>query len=141
MPASQHIRDDAFLDRVISERFKGKYMSNTKWVQLLDKLIATQTRILQCRVKLIWESGPAYRELLLHSNLTYGFHYYQNAVEGLITGRPAGWYAYKEIEWIEFPLDTPGGPQDLEGIESVLRSVGQLELEKDADSIRVWAYR
>ena len=56
---------------------------------------------------------------------------------------------YRQIEWIEFPreydIDTSGleipPKQDLNRIYEIIVGIGQFEIESDADSIKIIAYR
>jgi len=84
-------RDDAALDKIILAAGLQPFMSNAKWVKLLDMLMHHWHLLQECKVKLIGEGPYAERWLLLAENRSYGFDYYATAVEGLISGRPRGW--------------------------------------------------
>lgn len=136
-------QDDEFLDRVISKRGLVGYLNNAKWVKLLHALVTHNDLIKECQVKLIWEEKPTGRLLLLDENTEYQFDYYDRAMEAMITGKPHGWWAYREIEWLEFPRYPTGksDEQDFTAIQSVLASVGQFPLVLTDSSLRVEAYR
>jgi hypothetical protein len=141
---SQEIfRDDAFLDRVVSSRKLVGFMNNPKWVKLLHVMVENHSLIRECQAKLIWEKEHAGRWLLIDKGTGYQFDYYDQAMEAMITGKPCGWYAYREIEWLEFPrhLTDQAGEQDLDAIQSALSQVGQLPLVLTNDSLRLEAYR
>jgi hypothetical protein len=83
------------------------------------------------------------RLLCLDEHTEYRFDYYDQAMEAMVTGKPRGWYAYREIEWLEFPrhLTDQSGYQDLVAIRSALAPVGQLPLVLNNISLRLEAYR
>ncbi|MGI4866214.1 MAG: DUF6678 family protein [Janthinobacterium lividum] len=136
-------REDEFLDRVISKRGLVGYLNNSKWVKLIHALVAHHDLIKECQVKLIWEEKPTGRLLRIDENTMYQFDYYDQAMEAMITGKPHGWWAYREIEWLEFPryLTGQSSEQDLAAIQSVLTSIGQIPLVLTDDSLRLEAYR
>jgi hypothetical protein len=76
----------------------------------------------------------------------YDFDYYASAMEAMVSGKPTGWYAYKEIEWLDFPglVTTKGkaasASQDLEAIKLLLINVGQFQLELKQGRLRLYAY-
>jgi hypothetical protein len=76
----------------------------------------------------------------------YDFDYYASAMEPMVSGKPSGWYAYKEIEWLDFPrlVVTKGKAesimQDLDGIKLMLTGVGQFQLELTQENLRLYAY-
>lgn len=106
-------------------------------------MVAHHNLIKECQVKLIWEEKPTGRLLLIDENTEYQFDYYDQAMEAMITGKPHGWWAYKGIEWLEFPRypTEPSGEQDLDAIQAALASIGQLLLVLTSDSLRLEAYR
>ncbi|WP_375416167.1 hypothetical protein [uncultured Hymenobacter sp.] len=136
------VRDDKYLDRVVSERGLVGYLNNAKWVKLLHVLVTHHSLIKECQVKLIWEKKHIGRVLLINENTNYQFDYYNRAMEAMITGRPSGWYAYREIEWLTFPRYPAGqsGEQNLDGIQAALASVGQIPLVLTTDVLRLNAY-
>lgn len=136
-------REDKFLDRVVSQRKLVGCLNDAKWVKLLDTLVANFSFIKECRVKLIWEEEPVSRLLRIDENTDYKFDYYDQAMEAMITGKPHGWYAYREIEWLEFPrcLTEQLGEQDLGAIQSALAPIGQIPLVLTSNSLRLEAYR
>lgn len=80
-------------------------MNNAKWVKLLDALIKNDHLIPEILLKLVWDENL--RKLHLDGTTSWNFDYYPKAMESMVSGRPYGWYAYKEIEWIEFQNNGP----------------------------------
>lgn len=145
-------RSDTKLDRIVLNRFSCSYMSNAKWVKLIKALVHMHPLVRQCQVKLIWDEEI--RELCLDEHTTYLFDYYDTVMEAMISGYPKGWYAYKEIEWLSFPLDvelpvnknnlcagTKRVPQDVEAIARGIRELGQFALEQSEKSLMLYAYK
>jgi hypothetical protein len=136
-------REDEFLNRVVSKRRLVGLLNNAKWVKVFTILVAHHQLFKECQVKLIWEEKPTGRLLLLNEYTDYQFDYYDQAMEAMITGKPRGWYAYREIEWLEFPrypTEQPG-EQDIMAIQTALTPIGQLPLVLAEDSLRLEAYR
>ena len=83
---------------------------------------------------------------MIHENIEYGFDYYADAMESMISGTPVGWYAYKEIEWLDFPkivTDNAGRnviEQDIASINKLICKLGQFYLELTNDNLRLYAY-
>ncbi|QKG56338.1 hypothetical protein GKZ68_06615 [Hymenobacter sp. BRD128] len=141
-----HQRQDFYLDKLIQQKFSSFLMSDSKWVKLLATLVANAAIIRECLVKPIWEEQEPTRHLLFDENTYYDFDYYASAMESMVSGNPRGWYAYKEIEWLDFPrfITTKGKAepvsQDLEAIELLLSKVGQFQLELTEENLRLYAY-
>ncbi len=149
---AEHIdRSDAKLDAIIRNRFSCSHMSNAKWVKLMQVFADIHPLIRQCRLKLIWDEEL--RELLIHENMSYGFDFYDTAMEALVSGHPRGWYSYKEIEWLDFPahvhvsvnqnnprLGTKEAHQDVEAIADEIRKVGQFDLKETQHGLTLFAY-
>lgn len=142
--------DDRALERVLSA-FDASFMSDSKWVRLLNALTAVPDLVLECFAKLVWEEELRSFQIRAAS---YGFGYYDHAVEALIAGPSSGWHRYKEIEWIEFPLmaavaadidnrkrGTRQIEQDLAAIRTRITSVGHFELRDEYSCLRLYAYR
>jgi hypothetical protein len=137
------------MDSIIAQHFSVSLMSNAKWVRLLHALTGYSALpenpedrmhswdvVSFCRVKLVWDDDLV-RTLSLDHRV-YNFDYYDHAVEGMISGSPAGWYAYKEIEWIEFLRD---GSCDVAKVETAIRRAGQFALEERESALRLYAYQ
>jgi len=142
-------RDDAFLNKLIRQRFPTALMNNHKWVKLITVLVANYSAIKECRVKIIWDDETPVRLLLIEEDLQFGLEFYDTSMEALITGNPKGWYQYKEIEWLDFPRYIISNnrkgtaiteEQDLEFIKSTIEAIGQFHLELTSDNLRLYAY-
>ncbi|MGI4762215.1 MAG: hypothetical protein ACRYF0_16015 [Janthinobacterium lividum] len=139
-------REDPYLDELIQQKFSISLMSNSKWVKLIASLIANAATIKECLVKPIWEEQQPTRQLQFDEHTHYDFDYYASAMESMVSGNPRGWYAYKEIEWVDFPRYVTAKDkataitQDLEAIELLLNNVGQFHLELTQEKLRLYAY-
>lgn len=144
-------RNEKTLDRAIA-RFASSHMSDAKWVRLLKALTSAPGLVTACRVKLVWDSRE--RAFRLHGRSTYGFDFYDHAVEGMIDGVADGWVMYREIEWIDFPAQaivwvdednrsagTRTVPQDLEAIHAVIARIGTFEVSRTSTGLRLYGYR
>ena len=96
-------RDGNYLDELIQQKFSTSLMSDSKWVKLIAALVANHMEVSACLVKPIWDEENPSRRLLFDENTHYNFDYYTSAMESMVSGKPRGWYAYKEIEWLDFP--------------------------------------
>ena len=140
-------RDDKYLDKLIAQKFSASFMNNVKWVKLISLTVANTSGFRKCLVKLIWEEQENLRELLFDEDTEFDFNYYNSAMEAMVSGEPAGWYAYKEIEWLDFPgviKDSTGSimtKQDLQQIQNLLATIGEFETEITADKLRIYCYR
>ena len=135
-----HRRQQARTDKIIKARFKTALMSNAKWVKVLTVLTGTDLGLSACALKLVWDS--ALRTLQLEHRV-FGYDYYEHALEGMVTGYPRGWYAYKEFEWLQISAPKPGLRLDLDLVERSLRQIGVLELERlpgPSATLRLLAY-
>lgn len=140
-----HFREDKYLDEFIRQKFSMPLMSNSKWVKLIAALVANTDVVKECLVKPIWEEQEPTRHLQFDEHTHYNFDYYASAMETMVSGKPTGWYAYKEIEWLDFPRFTTKGKavsteQDLEQIELLLNNMGQFQLELTEEKLRLYAY-
>ncbi|NML64992.1 hypothetical protein HHL22_07210 [Hymenobacter sp. RP-2-7] len=140
--------DDKQLDKLIAANSLLPYMSNRKWVKLLHALITHADEVQECRVKLLWEAEGQMRHLLFDENTSFGFDYYQEAMEAMVSGPPRGWYGYREIEWLDFPriaTRREGRPpmpitQNLKFIQAVVNQVGKFHIELEDNNLRVYCY-
>ena len=121
-------------------------MSNSKWVRLIGVLVNNWFEIKECLVKPIWNDAAPSHRLIIDEHTTYGVDYYASAMESMVVGNRGGWYAYKEIEWLDFPkmvVTKEGVPpitQDLEAIKAVIDKAGQFTTELTQDELRLYAY-
>ena len=144
--------NDKVLDRLIDSGFVSSSMNDAKWVRLLDALTENEDLILECHAKLVWDQEL--RHFAIDGITHYQFDYWEHAVEALISGTPRGWYAYKEIEWIDFPAhsvqhfnpskvnaSTREVNQDLDAIARTINQAGQFDVEQNINNLRLYAYR
>ncbi len=122
-------------DTLIHERFNSSFMSDAKWVRLLEALVGVRSLFELCKVKLVWDEST--RDMWIPSSSSFGFAYYQSSMEGMISGTPRGFYKYKEVEWIE--LSAEG--ENAESIVLKLKAIGNFELERSDKGIKLYAYR
>ena len=133
-------RGEVALDKVIVAAGLQPLLSNAKWVKLLDLLVQQWALLRECKVKLIWEGPDVERGLLLDEHTSYGFNYYATAVEALVSGKPRGWYAYKEIEWLDLFPAPDKEAKHLDQLQQAIAQLGQFRVEKAADKLRLYAY-
>jgi len=121
-------------------------MSNSKWTKLLAVLVDNCELVKQCLVKPIWDEEKPFRRLLFDKHTRYDFDYYASAMEAMVSGNPKGWYAYKEIEWLDFPLlvtmaeKAAPATQDLAAIKALLDKTGQYSIELTESNLRLYGY-
>lgn len=125
----------ARVDALIRERFSASYMSDAKWVRLLEALVELRPHVGACSVKLVWDEAP--RQMRIPSSSAFGFDYYRDAMEGMISGEPRGFYTYREVEWIEFPAKG----NDAEAIAGQIARAGKYELVSSETGLRLYAWR
>ena len=122
-------------DSLIKERFSSSFMSNAKWVKLINGLTEIGDSINSCKAKLVWDDRL--RDLRIDSKLAYNFDFYEHSMEAMVSGYPKGFYEYKELEWVEFLCEG----QNLETIGEHIKSIGQFELERTTNGLRLFAYK
>ena len=141
-----YYRDDTHLDKLIKQKFSASFMNNSKWVKLISLLVDNSFQIKECIVKLICDDKEPYRQLLFNENTQFGFDFYDNAMEAMVSGKPTGWYAYKEIEWLDFPGTTSNDndkvavQQNLPAIKALIDNLGQYKTELTQNNLRIYAY-
>lgn len=123
------------VDILIRERFSSSYMSDAKWVRLLEALVDARSLFESCQVKLVWDEST--RDMWIPQFSSFGFAYYRSSMEGMISGTPRGFYTYKEVEWIELSVEAG----DAETIALKLEKLGKFELVRGEKSLRLYAYR
>jgi len=143
---SPHHREESYLEELIRDEFSVLLMSNSKWVKLIAALIANWQEVNQCLVKPIWDDKPPFRRLLFDEHTHYNFDYYAAAMEAMVSDKPRGWYAYKEIEWLDFPRQltintaAPDAVQNLELIKQIIDGIGEYFIELTPNNLRLYAY-
>ena len=141
-----HNTDNNKIDSIIRERRLNSLINNKKWVKLISILVDNSNVIKECRVKLIWETNDKFRYLLFDENTSYNFDYYEKSMEAMISGEPKGWYAYKEIEWLDFPSKTSiykdsTLTQDIKLIKTIIEKIGPFEIKLEDNNLRLYAYK
>jgi hypothetical protein len=114
------------------QQFTGRHMSNAKWVKLLTALSQIEG-IGSCEAKLIWSDEIRRFHL---ENIHQDYDFYATKVEGLISGQPKGFYAYKEIEWLRFEHAS----EMLDKIEKALKNVGKFSLKSENGALVFLCY-
>ncbi|EKT4489769.1 MULTISPECIES: DUF6678 family protein [Shewanella] len=138
-------------DRIIQDRFKSFLMNDKKWVKVMKALSHKEEVIKECKVKLVWDDEL--RNMYL-DHAGYCFDYYDHSMEGMISGYPKGYYDYKEIEWLEFPVlanilvntnnlksGTKKVAQNISQIHKLISEIGQFEMEINKDYLRLYGYK
>lgn len=150
MTDNYHKTDDAKIDKIIADNFLKRTINNEKWVNVISTLVDNFNEIKECKVKLIWETDSEFRRLKIGEFVHYNFDFYETAMEAMISGSPKGWYAYKEIEWIDFPrqaisyenIETGiATEQNLKLIEELFHKIGIFETRIDEQNLRIYAYQ
>jgi hypothetical protein len=141
-------RKDIYLDKIIEKDFSTTLMNDSKWVKLIATLIKNSVHIKECRVKPIWDDTSK-RKLLVDENKQFEIDFYKNSMESMVSGNPKGWYAYKEIEWLDFPKFIEADleneisnhtEQDLLLIKSIIEEAGSFFMETSDSNLRLYAY-
>lgn len=115
--------------------FSVSYMSNSKWVKLLNGLTAIDDLECQAFIKLIWDNSV--RHFYLNNELQYEFDYFDSSMESLISGSPKGFYDYKEIEW----LSISAAPKQINSMTKIINDIGKFELKCDKNEVKIYAYK
>ncbi|MCW8997992.1 MAG: hypothetical protein OQK04_04690, partial [Kangiellaceae bacterium] len=134
-------------DSIIKNNFTGLFMNNTKWVKLI-KALSDSDLVLECKVKLVWDESL--RDFRIRFS-GYCHDFYDTSMEGMISGFPRGFYEYKEIQWIEFPIQaeiianpdnfkagTKVVHQDIYAIRKTISKLGKFELEESDSCLRLY---
>lgn len=126
------------IDNAVS-KFSQHFMSNSKWVKLVSKLVENVSSISKVEFKKI--QSHEIGVLTLSEDTEFGFDYWQNGFEG--HNSLGGWLTFKEIEYLKFPkhIDKPKLTQNLDEIEKIILSVGQFEIEKDQKELKLVCYK
>lgn len=132
---------DKKLEKIINEKFSTSYMSNKKWVKLIDVFVANSELVKRVEIKKVLEEKIGF--LSVPSELKFEFDYWNIGFEGATSF--GGWLLYKEIEFIRFPSKFQNGnlveDQNLEEIKVVIDNVGLFELVKQNEELILFCYR
>ena len=127
-------------DKTIASRFKDAFMSNAKWVRLIDKLVEEIDKIKKIEFKRVQHDKVG--ELFLQEDTTFRFDYWKGGIEGHNSlDSDLGWY---EIEYLRFPKVVDQDKQleqDLIQIKTLIESVGEFVLELDGEALLLICYR
>lgn len=119
-------------------KFSQHFMSNAKWIKLIDHLVDNMDEIKKIQFKRIQDDIIG--ELYLDENSSFEFDYWNTAFEGINSF--GGWLQYKEIEYLSFPkLIDRNTEQNLEKISAVIQTIGQFHLETDENELRLICYK
>ncbi|MEO8239123.1 MAG: hypothetical protein ABI576_13550 [Flavobacterium sp.] len=123
------------IDKIIKQKYSSNFMSNSKWVKLIELLVKNYKLFDVCNVKLIYDKEI--RQLIIGGNENFEFDYYKDSMEGMIT-KPItpGWVLYKEIEWISFPAEK----SNIFEINKLVNQLGEFRNDLTTDYFRVFAY-
>jgi hypothetical protein len=140
MRTRKAVRYDEQVEREIEKaisKFSQHFMSNSKWVRLIDKLVENVDKLKSVEFKKI--QSDLIGELYLSDDMTFGFDYWQNGFEG--HNSLGGWLTYKEIEYLLFPKAVDKVDQELELIAEIINGVGQFILEISDEGLKLVCYR
>ena len=130
---------DREIEKVVAN-FSEHLMSNSKWVRLIEALIAEIEIVKRVKFKKVQDDKIG--ELYLEEDTTYGFDYWQNGFEG--QNSLGGWLTFKEIEYLVFPRiidEVKNTEQDLNAIRKTIERIGQFLLAINEDEIKLICYR
>ncbi|WP_027380974.1 hypothetical protein [Chryseobacterium daeguense] len=126
----QKIRD---IEKAIS-RFSQQFMSNSKWVRLIDTIIDHAQEFKKIQFKKI--QSDRIGELYLNENSIFEFDYWQTGFEG--NNSFGEWLEYKEIELLIFPKTSN---QNLFKIKEIINNIGEFYLEIDENALYLICYK
>ena len=122
-------------------------MNNNKWLKLFGALYNHHTIPKECFVVSVWDDLPRKLDFYEFAKTFHETGLYDGGVSG-------GPVSFKEIRWIEFPgawqvkrmmRDQTLEPmllfQDLDEIEAAILGIGQLEISKDDNSLKIYGYK
>lgn len=141
MKIKKNISSDNLWKREIEKevsKFSQSFMSNSKWVKLIDKLVENNHIVQKIIFKKIQHEQTG--ELYLADHPTFGFEYWHLGFElNNSFGLPL---AFNEIEYLSFPKTIDENTtQDLEKILTIIQNVGQFCLEADEDELKLICYK
>ena len=89
---------------MLQGRQLDSYMSDSKWVKLLEALSKVEGLVKIAKVKLVWDNE--FRDINIDETVKYNFDIYDHTMNSMIQGYPTGFYEFIEIEWLEFPAES-----------------------------------
>jgi hypothetical protein len=130
--------------RLILREFETSLMSDTKWRKLFIALDDANLKVYQCIIKLVDEERPRIvitpdKSTIQSSSVFYMIEW-------------GGYTNFRAIEWLEFPKvavysrgtkGTPAAkvPQDLDGAQRVLDTLGRYPVERHENGLRIVGHR
>ena len=132
---------DKKLEKVIKEKFSSSYMSNKKWIKLINAFVENSEFILKVEVKKVLDEKIG--EIYISNDLTYEFDYWNIGFEGVNSF--GGWLLYKEIEFLKFPMKFQSEnlfvQQDLSRIKAIINKIGLFETADQNDELILFCYK
>ncbi|MDW8852074.1 DUF6678 family protein [Flavobacterium sp. MMLR14_040] len=132
---------DKKLDKTIQQNFSSSYMSNQKWVKLINAFVANSEWIKKVEVKKILDERVGL--LYISNDFAYQFDYWNIGFES--SHSFGGWLLYKEIEFISFPSKFQNGKlieeQNLNRIKEIINKVGLFELVEQDGELILFGYK
>ncbi|MCJ7933258.1 MAG: hypothetical protein MUW56_06365 [Chryseobacterium sp.] len=121
-----------------ASKFSQLFMSNSKWVKLIDKLVENNHIIQKIFFKKIQNENRG--ELYLADDPSFGFEYWHSGFElNNSLGQPL---AFNEIEYLSFPkIIAHNTTQNLQKISEIIQSAGEFYLESDEDELKLICYK
>ncbi len=121
-------------------KFSGKFMSNSKWTKVFEKLSQNIDIINKCLMKDVHDELLRQIYLPTFENVSFTFH--DKGFKDYGGNQP---YRFKEIQWIEFPshwtIKSQKYKQDILKIKNQLHNIGQLEIECDEEKLIIYGYK
>jgi len=111
-------------------KFSGKFMSNSKWLKLF-KLVSDNLNIINGYTIIdIYDDIPCFVDAvdLIHFEEVYN----TDGIKDVIRRGPM---LFKEIRWIELHANDAGF------LEKILPQLGELVIEKDENSFKIYGYK
>ncbi|KRD58635.1 hypothetical protein ASE40_20170 [Flavobacterium sp. Root935] len=132
---------DQKLDQTIKQKFSSGYMSNKKWVKLIDTFVENAELIKRVEIKKVLEEKIGL--IFISENLQYEFDYWNIGFEGVNSF--GGWLLYKEIEFLKFPAkfqnENSYQEQDLIEIKEIINKIGVFEMTDQNDELILFCYK
>jgi len=132
---------DQKLDQTIKQKFSSGYMSNKKWVKLIDTFVENAELIKRVEIKKVLEEKIGL--IFISENLQYEFDYWNIGFEGVNSF--GGWLLYKEIEFLKFPAKFQNEnlyqEQDLIEIKEIINKIGIFEMTYQNDELILFCYK
>lgn len=126
------------IDKFLS-KFSQSFMSNSKWIRLIDELLKHIDNIKKVQFKKV--QFDYIGELYLSKDTKYEFDYWDIGFEG--NNSFGGWLTFKEIEFLIFPRqlsETNSATQDIETIMNLISNIGQFNLELNEENLKLKCY-